>query len=349
MNHTTASSTDLSAAVSTAMSTALSRRRLLAGAAALAALGVSPAGWAQQPYPGRAIKLVVPFPPGGSTDVAGRVLGMAMQARLGSQAVVVDNRAGAAGAIGTDAVAKAAADGYTLGVGGVGSMVTLELLGRKLPYDAEKDLVCVGHMGSLGLAIGVRAGLAVHNVKELVAYAKANPGKISYGTSGNGSPGHLAYEYLKSVTGMDGTHIPYRGDAPLVTDVLGGQVDVGVLTGSGAVAQARNSNLRLLAVTSSKRFAQLPQVPTVAEGGVAGFDATIWNVLVAPAGTPEAIVTKLNAALVASMDEPNVISQFDGQGLIPVKMTPRETADFVRREREKWGRVVKAANLKLTD
>ncbi len=334
------------------LSAGVARRRLVAGAGVLAALGLAPASWAQQPWPSRAIKLVVPFPPGGSTDVAGRVLGMAMQSRLGNEPVVVDNKAGAAGAIGTDAVAKAAPDGYTLGVGGVGSMVTLELLGRKMPYDADAQLVCVGHMGSLGLAIGVRAGLAVRDLKELVAYAKANPGKISYGTSGNGSPGHLAFEYLKSVTGMDGTHIPYRGDAPLVTDVLGGQVDVGVLTGSGAVAQAKNTNLRLLAVTSTKRFAQLPSVPTVAESGmpgVAGFDATIWNVLVAPVGTPEAVVTKLNAALVAAMDDANVVKQFDGQGLIPVKMTPRETADFVKREREKWAKVVRAANLKLTD
>jgi tripartite-type tricarboxylate transporter receptor subunit TctC len=330
-------------------SAAASRRRLLLGAGALATLGLPSLVRAQPAYPARAVKLVVPFPPGGSTDVAGRVLGMAMQSRLGGQPVVVDNRAGAAGAIGTDAVAKALADGYTLGVGGVGSMVTLELLGRKLPYDAEKDLACVGHMGSLGLAIGVRAGLAVHSVKDLVAYAKANPGKISYGTSGNGSPGHLAYEYLKSQTGMDGTHIPYRGDAPLVTDVLGGQVDVGVLTGSGAVAQAKNANLRLLAVTSAKRFAQLPQVPTVAESGVPGFDATIWNVLIAPAGTPEPIVARLNAALVAAMDDATVLGQFDGQGLAPVKMTPSETTDFVRREREKWGKVVRAANLKLID
>ncbi|MEH3086919.1 MAG: tripartite tricarboxylate transporter substrate binding protein [Xylophilus ampelinus] len=328
---------------------AVARRRLLAGAGALAVLGAAPRGRAQQPYPNRAVRLVVPFPPGGSTDVAGRVLGQAMQSRLANQPVVVDNRAGAAGAIGTDAVAKAAPDGYTLGVGGVGSMVTLELLGRRLPYDAEKDLACVGHMGSLGLAIAVRAGLAVRDIRELVAYAKTNPGRLSYGTSGNGSPGHLAYEYLKSQTGMDGTHVPYRGDAPLVTDVLGGQVDVGVLTGSGAVAQAKNPNLRLLAVTGARRFAQLPQVPTVAESGVPGFDATIWNVLIAPAGTPEPVVARLNAVLVAAMDDPAVLGQFAGQGLVPVRMDPRETADFVRREREKWGKVVRAANLRLTD
>ena len=323
----------------------LQRRTLLA---AFAAAGLPIGAFAQKTWPDRAIKLIVPFPPGGSTDVAGRVLGQAMSPRLDKQPVIVDNRAGAAGAIGTDAVAKALPDGYTLGVGGVGSMVTLELLGRKMPYDTQKDLVCVGHMGSLGLAIGVRAGLAVHNMKELVAYARANPNKISYGTSGNGSPGHLAYEYLKSLTGMDGTHIPYRGDAPLVTDVLGGQVDVGVLTGSGAVAQAKNTNLRLLAVTSSKRFAQLPAVPTVAESGnLPGFDASIWNVLIAPAGTPEPVIARLNAALVAAMDDANVISQFDSQGLLPVKMTPRETADFVARERDKWGKVVHAAKLKL--
>lgn len=304
---------------------------------------------AQASYPDRAIKLIVPFPPGGSTDVAGRVLGMAMQTRLRKQPLIVDNRVGAAGAIGTEACAKAAPDGYTLGVGGVGSMVTLELLGRKLPYNPEKNLSCVGHMGSLGLAIAVRASLPVHNIRELIGYAQANPGKISYGTSGNGSPGHLAYEYLKSLTNMDGTHIPYRGDSPLVSDVLGGQVDVGVLTGSGAVAQSKNANLRLLAVTSSTRFAQLPDVPTVAESDVKGYDATIWNVLIAPVGTPEPIVAQLNAALVAAMDDESVIKQFNAQGLIPVKMTPAQTAEFVRKEREKWGAVIKSANLKLTD
>lgn len=319
----------------------------LAGAAGLLGGFLTPLAWAQQPYPDRAIKLIVPFPPGGSTDVAGRVLGQAMQKRLGSQVIVVDNKGGAAGAIGTDAAAKAIPDGYTFGVGGVGSMVTLELLGRKLPYNAEKDLICIGHMGSLGLAIAVRSSLAVHNVKELIAYAKANPGKLSYGTSGNGSPGHLAFEYLKSSTGMDGTHIPYRGDAPLITDVLGGQVDVGMLTGTAAVTQAKNTSLRLIAVTSSKRFVQLPEVPTVADSGMTGFDASIWNVLVAPAGTPSTIVKKLNAALVASMDDPIVISQFEGQGLVTAKMTPRETTEFVLREREKWAKVVRVANIKL--
>jgi len=316
---------------------------LMAGAAALAAL---PRAWAQA-YPARPVKLVVPFPPGGSTDVAGRVLGQAMQGRLGGQALIVDNRSGAAGAVGTDAVAKAAPNGYTLGVGGVGSMVTLELLGRKLPYSPEHDLIPIGHMGSLGLAIGVRAGLNVQDIQDLIAYAKAHPGKLSYGTSGNGSPGHLAFEYLKSQTGLDGVHIPYRGDAPLITDVLGGQVDVGVLTGSGAVAQAANPNLRLLAVTSGKRFQQLPKVPTVAESGVKGYEASIWNVLIAPAGTPADIVARLNTVLVASMDDANVKNQFDIQGLIPVKMSTAETQQFVRKEREKWETVVKTANIKL--
>jgi len=326
--------------------TALTRRRSLALLAGAAALGGLPGAWAQA-YPTRVVKLIVPFPPGGSTDVAGRVLGQAMQARLGGHPIVVDNRSGAAGALGTDAVAKATPDGYTLGVGGVGSMVTLELLGRKLPYNAEKDLVAVGHMGSLGLAIGVRASLNVHSIQDLIAYAKAHPGKLSYGTSGNGSPGHLGFEYLKSLTGMDGTHIPYRGDAPLITDVLGGQVDVGVLTGSGAVAQASNANLRLLAVTSSKRFEQLPKVPTVAESGVPGYEASIWNVLIAPAATDAALVARLNQALNAAMDDGAVKSQFAAQGLVPVKMSSADTQQFVRSEREKWAAVVKKANIKL--
>lgn len=334
-------------AASHLLSQRIQRRTLLA---AFAAAGLPLGAFAENAWPDRQVKLIVPFPPGGSTDIAGRVLGQSMAPRLGKQPVIVDNRAGAAGAIGTDYVAKATPDGYTLAVSGVGPMVTLELLGRKMPYNAEKDLICVGHMGSLGLAIGVRSSLDVHNMKDLIAYAKAHPNKISYGTSGNGSPGHLAYEYLKSLTGMDGTQVPYRGDAPLVTDVLGGQVDVGVLTGSGAIAQSKNGNLRLLAVTSSKRFAQLPDVPTVAESaGLPGYDASIWNVLIAPAGTPAPVVAQLNTALQAAMDDPLVKKQFDAQGLITVKMTQKETADFVAREREKWGKVVHAANLKLTD
>lgn len=320
------------------------RRRWLAAVGGAAALSALPS-WAQE-YPARAVKLVVPFPPGGSTDVAGRVLGQSMGKALG-QPFVVDNRAGAAGALGMDLVAKSAPDGYALGVGGVGAMVTLELLGRKLPYDAEKDLVAVGHMGSLGLAIAVKSELKVKNLADLIAMAKAQPGKLSYGTSGSGSPGHLAFEYLKSLTGIAVVHIPYRGDVPLITDVMGGQIDIGVLTGSGAVAQAKSSNLRLLAVTSARRFAQLPDVPTVAEAGVKGYEADIWNVMVAPAGTPEAVVARLNRALNAALTDPLVLSQFAAQGLVPTAMSAPQTAQFVRDERRKWADVVKKSGAKL--
>lgn len=299
-----------------------------------------------QDYPGRAVKVIVPFPPGGSTDVAARVLGQSMQKSLG-QPFVIDNRAGAAGALGMDAAAKATPDGYTLGVGGVGAMVTLELLGRKLPYNPDKDLISVGHMGSLGLAIAVKSALNVKTIADLVAMAKAQPGKLSYGTSGSGSPGHLAFEYLKSLTGIAVVHIPYRGDVPLVTDVMGGQIDIGVLTGSGAVAQAKSSNLRILAVTSAKRFAQLPDVPTVAESGVKEYEAEIWNVLTVPTSTPESVVNKLNDALNTAFGDPGVQSQFAAQGLVPVRMSVQQTQQFVRKEREKWAAVIKTSGAKL--
>lgn len=322
----------------------IARRGVLGLLAASASLQALPS-WAEA-YPARPVKVIVPFPPGGSTDVAGRVLGQSMQKTLG-QPFVIDNRAGAAGALGMDLLAKSPADGYTLGVGGVGAMVTLELLGRKLPYNADKDVVCIGHMGSLGLAIAVKSDLKVKNMADLLALAKAQPGKLSYGTSGSGSPGHLAFEYLKNLSGIAVVHIPYRGDVPLITDVLGGQIDIGVLTGSGAVAQSKSSNLRLLAVTSAKRFAQLPGVPTVAESGVKGYEADIWNVLTAPAGTPEPVVARLNEALNAAQAEPLVLSQYAAQGLVPVVMTAGETTAFVRREREKWAAVVKKSGAKL--
>lgn len=323
---------------------AVERRRVLMALAGASALSALPS-WAQA-YPARAVKVIVPFPPGGSTDVAGRVLGQSMQKTL-EQPFVIDNRAGAAGALGTDLVAKAAPDGYTLGVGGVGAMVTLELLGRKLPYSPVKDLIPIGHMGSLGLAIAVKSELKVKSMAELIALAKANPGKLSYGTSGSGSPGHLAFEYLKSLTGIAVVHIPYRGDAPLVSDVLGGQIDIGVLTGSGAVAQSKSDNLRLLAVTSAKRFAQLQAIPTVAESGVKGYEAEIWNVLTAPAGTPEPIVTRLNEALNQALADASVQSQLAAQGLVPAPMSVRQTAQFIRKEREKWAAVVKTSGAKL--
>jgi len=329
--------------------THIRRREFVMGIAGMAAgsiLGMGAAPARAQAFPAKAIKLIVPFPPGGSTDVAGRVLAQSMSPDLG-QPLIVDNRAGAAGALGTDIVAKSAADGYTLGVGGVGAMVTLELLGRKLPYSPDKDLIAVGHMGSLGLAIVAKPELKARSVAELIALAKAQPGKLSYGTSGTGSPGHLAFEYLKSLTGIDMLHVPYKGDAPLTADLIGGQLDIGILTGSTAVAQSRGDKLRILATTSAKRSEQMPQVPTVAESGVPNYEAEIWNVLVAPAGTPDAVIERLNASLNAALKNATVRAQLAAQGLTAIEMSSKAAGQFLRREREKWAAVVKRSGARI--
>ena len=327
----------------------LAARAATAAAALALATTLLPGSALAQAWPARPIKLIVPFPPAGSTDVAGRVLTQAMAPALG-QTFVVENRAGAAGALGMDLVAKAPPDGYTLGVGGVGALVTIELLGRKLPYQVDKDLVPVAHMGSLALAIVARSGLKAGNLAEMVAMAKSQPGKLSYGSSGIGSPGHLAFEHLKGLAGVFMVHIPYRGDSALATDVLGGQVDIGVLTVPAAIAQASNGGVRILAVTGAKRSEQLPQVPTVAESGLAPlakYEAEIWNVLVAPAGTPSDVVERLNAGINAALRDAGVRKQLAGQGIAAAPMSAKETADFLRRERVKWAEVVKRSGATL--
>jgi tripartite-type tricarboxylate transporter receptor subunit TctC len=325
----------------------MQRRSLYLAIAALTAAALaSPLAAYAQAYPSRAIKLIVPFPPGGSTDVAGRVLGQSMAKSLG-QPIVVDNRAGAAGAIGIDAVAKAPADGYTLGVAGAGPIVILPLLGRKLPYTPEKDLMVVGHMGALPLVIVGKPTLAASNVAELITLAKAQPGRLAFGSSGNGTPGHLAFEYLKSLAGIDMVHVPYKGDAPLTTDVMGNQLDVGVLTVAAAVAQAQGGKLKMLGVTSARRSEQLPNVPTVAESGVANFEADVWYVMVAPAATPPEVVARLNAALNIASGETEVRKQLGAQGLSLVPMQIKAVDEFVRKENAKWATVVERANIKL--
>ena len=313
-------------------------------AGSLLALAPLPAG--AHDWPTKPIKLIVPFPPAGSTDVAGRVLGEAMSKTLGTN-IVVDNRPGAAGTLGMGIVARAKADGYTLGVGGVGPTVTLELLGRKLPYKSEEDLAVIGHMGALPLVIVGRKSLEANNVADLVKQAKASPGKMSYGSSGIGSPGHLAFEYLKSLTGIDVVHVPYKGDSPLTADLMGGQLEVGLLTVAAAVAQAEGGKVKLLAVTSSERSAQLPEVPTVAESGVSGYEAEIWNILVAPAGTPADVVAKLNGELNKALADKDVREKLAGQGLVPVPMTAEEATRFVSAERAKWADVIKRSGAKL--
>ena len=319
-------------------------RMLVAAVFGLSVIASGPA--LGQGYPNKPIRMIVPFPPGGSTDLNARILAQAMTVTLG-QPIVVENKAGAAGSIGIEAVARSAPDGYTVGVSGVGTTVLLKLLGQKLGFDPERDLIAVGYMGSLGLAIVARTDFEATTVPQLIALAKAKPDTITYATSGSGSPGHLAMEYFKGLTGVQIRHVPYKGDAPILNDLLGHHVDLGLLTTPGAIPQVKSGKVKAVAVTSAHRSSQMPDVPTVAEAGVSGYAAEIWNILVVPAATPAAIVDKLSAALNAALASPAVRAQLEAQGLAPVTMTSKETTEFVQRDREKWAKVVKQSGAKL--
>jgi tripartite-type tricarboxylate transporter receptor subunit TctC len=317
-------------------------------ALALALIGIcslAPPGHAlAQDYPARPITLIVPFPPGGSTDIAGRTLAQKLSAIL-NQSIVIENRAGAAGAIGIRAVSLAAPDGYTLGVSGVGTSAILESLGRKLDYSPDRDLAYVGHMGSSALVIASRADLQAKTLADLIALAKSNPDGLTYGTSGAGSPGHLAMELLLIKAGIKIRHIPYKGNAPLLNDLVGKHIDTGVLTIPGTGDQVKAGKLLPLAVTGAARSSELADVPAVQELGFKDFSAELWNVLVAPKNTPQAVVDKLNAALATAMADPAVQSQFKTNGLVPVTMTPAQTKAFVDVERTKWADVIKTSGI----
>jgi tripartite-type tricarboxylate transporter receptor subunit TctC len=323
------------------------RRIVIAGCISLLVSAVAGIASAAEPaYPEKTITLVVPFPAGGSTDIAARILAEHMSSKLG-QPVVIENRSGAAGGIGMRGVAAAAPDGYTLGVSGVGTSALLEAFGQKLGYSPERDLITVGHMGSLALLIAGRTDLAANDLAQLIALAKAKPGQINYGTSGVGTPGHLAFEYLKLLAAIDVTHVPYKGNTPMLNDLIGRHVDLGVLTIPGTGTQAKSGMIKPIAVTGMKRSSELPDVPTVGESGFPDYSAEIWNILVAPRGTPPAIIARLSDALNAAMGLPEVQQQYAAQGMLPVVMTSAETAEFVRHEREKWVDVVKKSGARM--
>lgn len=316
------------------------RRTITAAAGGLLLVAATAAG--AQTWPSRPITMVVPFPPGGSTDVAARILASSMSETLG-QPILVENRDGAGGAVGIAYVASQAADGYTIGVSGVGASILIAALGRDTGYDIDTDLQVVGVMGALGLLIAARTGLEQSSLQEVLDFAAANPDELSYATSGVGTPGHLAMEYLTSLAGVDMLHTPYRGNTPAMNDLLGGHVDLAMLTIPGAPEQVRAGAISALAVTSSVRSPLLPDVPTVAETGFDGFAADLWNLLVVPAGTPAEAVTALNAALNHAQTTPAVLDAFAPQGLSPTIMSASEATQFLIDERTKWRDAVAAA------
>lgn len=314
-------------------------------AGALGGIVLAMAGGAMaQDWPSQPVTLVVGFPPGGSTDVVARILAENMTQTLG-QPVLVENRPGAGGGVGVAYVASSEPDGYTLGVSGVGSSLLIAAMGRDPGYDIDEQLDVIGIMGTLGLVIAGRTGLEPQTLPELIEYAAANPEELTYGTSGIGTPGHLAMEYLLSLAEVEMLHIPYQGNTPLMNDVLGGHVDIALLTGPGASEQIRAEAIHAYAVSSPERSMLMPEVPTVSESGFEGYSATLWNLLLAPEGTPEDIQQRLSEALNLAMEDATVLEAFAAQDLAPTLTTPAEATQFLHDERTKWVGVIESAEI----
>ena len=295
-----------------------------------------------QTYPSKPIRLVVPFTPGGSTDILARVIGMKLTEAWGKQ-VVIDNRPGAGGNIGVDLVAKSLPDGYTLVMGHIGTFGVNPTLYPKLPYDSIRDFQPITLVALVPNMLSVNPSLPVKSVKELIALAKAKPGTINFGSGGNGSAAHLAGEYFKLMTKTEITHIPYRGTSPAVTDLIAGQIQM-IITGVPPTLNfVKTGKLRALAVATSKRLALLPDLPTIAEAGVPGYEATQWYGVLAPAGTPRPIVDKLNAEMAKAIKGPDVREKLAADAAEPVGNSPEEFGAFIKKEIARWAPVVKAS------
>jgi tripartite-type tricarboxylate transporter receptor subunit TctC len=304
---------------------------------------VEPAA-AQAPYPNRPIRLVVGYPPGGPVDITARELAKVLSESLGQQ-VVVDNRAGATGIVGNEFVAKAAPDGYTLLLA-ASPMVIHETLYAKLPYDTLRDFTLIGTIGSAPLLLVTPPGSPAGNVQELIALAKSKPGELSYASPGTGSVNHLAGESLKTTSGIDVVHVPYKGAAPAETDVMGGRVAFMFDTIPSALPKVRAGQMRALAVTSAKRTPIAPDIPTVAESGLPGFDAITWYGVMGPANLPADVAARLNTELNTALDSPAFRERLGSLGLEAMPGTPQQFVQFYRSETVKWGKVVKSSGAK---
>jgi tripartite-type tricarboxylate transporter receptor subunit TctC len=320
------------------------RTALSAAVLAVVALVLPMAAQAQATYPDKPIRFVVPYPPGGGTDVVARIVQMRLQAALG-QSVLIDNKGGAGGSLGTDLVAKSAPDGYTV-LFTLSSHTINPAIFPKLPYDTLKDFEPVGLVASLPQILVANTALPVRTVADVVAQAKAAPDKFSFASVGNGSPGHLAGELMVIRTGAPMIHIPYRGGGPAVTDVMGGQVPYLWVSIPAAAQHVKAGKLRALAVSTVKRSAAFPDVPTMQEAGVADFEVDSWYAMLVPAKTPKAIVDKLNKALNTVLAEPAIRAQLLEQGAEAVGGTPEALGKTIAAELPKWAKLAKDANIK---
>ncbi len=323
----------------------MDRRTLLATLASGAAVAAIPFAHAQD-YPSQLIKWVVPYPAGGGTDVIARVLAEAMRQTLGQQ-IVIDNRPGASTNIGADLVAKSKPDGYTILSADNAVLAFNEHLFSKLPFSPEKDFTYIGAIGKFPLALVVHPDFPAKTFKEFLAYVKANPGKVNYASPGNGSPHHLAMEMFKARTGTFITHIPYRGAAPAMADVMGGQVPCMFLDLASGLPIMQGNKVRVLAIGSGARSKRLPDVPTLAEVGVPNTEVFAFQGILGPAGLPAAVVNKLNSDLNKAFSTPAVQKRFDDFGMEAMPGTPAQFAALSRAESKRWGPIIKQAGIKL--
>jgi len=308
---------------------------------------VSHAALAQVGYPNRVVRVIVPFPAGGSNDVLCRILGDKLSARW-NQPVVVENRAGAGGNIGAEAVFKADGDGYLLLCSPPGPLSINHNLYKALNYDPVK-FVPITVLALVPNVVTARQDLPANSVRELIAYAKANPGKITYASQGNGSTSHLSAAMLQTMAGLELVHVPYKGEGPALVDIVAGRVDIFIGNLAAALKFHQSSRAKILAVASTRRSPVLPDVPTVIEAGLPGFVTSAWFGLVAPPGTPAALVAKVNADAVEALRLPDVRARFLEQGAEPVANTPAEMATFVREEMARWQNVIQSANVTLSN
>ncbi len=320
------------------------KRIIHCSAAVLLAMSASWAG--AQNFPTRSLRMVIHFPPGGPTDFVGRALAQKLT-ELWKQQIIVENRPGASGIIGVETVLRAPPDGYTLLFGTSGSLALAPALNPKLPYNVFTDLAPITLVVINPQILVVHPSLPVHNVRELIKLAKSKPGQINYASVGPGSPNHMGMELLKSMAGIDMVHIPYKGTAPAVTDLISGQVSLLFNSMPSVLPHVASGRLRGIAVGSAQRSPAAPDIPTVAEAGLKGYQYVTWYALLAPAAVPKDIIAKINADAVKVLSQPDMVQRFASQGAEPAPGTPDALARFMRAEYDEWKRVIKTTNIKI--
>ena len=297
------------------------------------------------PYPSKPIRFVVPYPAGGPLDAVARLLAQKVSESV-KQPIVVDNKPGAGGNIGADAVAKSPPDGYTILMGAVATHAINPALYASIPYDAVKDFAPVTQIASTPNVLVVNPSVPASNVREFIAYAKANPGKLNFGSGSTGSAGHLAGELFKSMAGIDMTHVPYKGAAPAMNDLIGGRIQLMFDNLASSLGQMRAGKVKALAVTTAKRTPLAPELPTIAESGLPGFDINTWFGLFVPAGTPREVIALLHDEFTRALAAPDIREKMLAIGAEPVGSTPSEFAAYIRAESEKYARIIKASGAK---